>query len=224
MWTEELTLRIINDLVVEKLKFRIVAIDLETRIETRSDFLTDEIILGVSLARRLSSGDTERRSLILKEETNESEYELLREFSDIMKEWNPLVVVGYGCRDYDLPLLAIKKQRLKLKEKPVWGISNILNGSVHIELSDLSRYLFTKKYGEPRKYRSMAYVMKHKHFQDLPFIDTKSEFELSFETKGKQIYECWKTKDPKFVNYLEAEAHDQLLIAERIFNTKFEEV
>ena len=60
MWTEELTLRIINDLVDEKKKYRVIALDLETRIETKSDFLTEEIILGVSLARRLSSGDIER--------------------------------------------------------------------------------------------------------------------------------------------------------------------
>lgn len=224
MWTEEFVLKIVSSSINEELSHRIVALDLETRIEDKSDFLTNEIILGVSIARRNPFSKIEKKIIILNEETEESEYILLEELSQILLDWKPLVIVGYGCRDYDLPLLAMKKQKLKLEKRSIWGISNILNGSIHIELSDLSRYLFTKKFGEPRKYRSMAYVMKHKHFQDIPFIDTKSEFELSFEEKGKQIYESWKMKDSKFKNYLEAEAHDQLLIAEKIFSTKFDEV
>ena len=96
-------------------------------------------------------------------------------------------------------------------------------GSVQIELSELTRYIFQKKFEEGRGYRDMSYVMKHEHFKDLDFINTKDIYELLKEQKGKRIYEDWKSGNEKFKEYLKGEAHDQLLIAERIRDTKFYE-
>jgi len=216
MWIEELILKNLEIIHKSDLWYRVVALDFETKIQSESDFLTNELILGVSLARRLSSNKIERKNIVLKEENLTSEFELLKELDQILLEWKPLIMLGYGCRDYDFILLALKKRKCKLNNIPVWGITNIINGSIHIELADLARYLLHKNYGEKRTYRKMIDIMRHKAFQDLPFINTKSEFDLSFNEKGKEIYETWKNKDPKFYNYLEAEAHDQLLIAERI--------
>ena len=67
----------------------------------------------------------------------------------------------------------------------------------------------------------MSYVMNHEHFKDLPFEKTKDIYELSKEDKGKRIYEDWKSGNKEFEKYLKGEAHDLLLIAEKIRDTKF---
>ena len=219
MWTEDFSLEILRIIFKKKLWFRTVALDLETKVLREDAFLTNERLLGFSLARRKSDNTIETANLILEEDSDTSELVLLNKLNDYLKKWKPLLIVGYGCRDYDLPLLAVKKQRAKLLNHSLWSISNILSGSIHIELADLSRYIFDKKYHEGRKYRSMLEVMNHKHFEDLPFIRSKTAVAPSKERKGQEIYELWKTKDPKFLRYLEGEAHDQLLIAERIRDT-----
>lgn len=221
MWTEELQLKNMKIVADKGLWYRAVAFDFETKVLKLDEFLTGEIILGVSLARRVSSGEIEKEIIILDDESDEGELELLRKLDKILLQWKPLLIIGYFCRDYDLPLLSCKKQKYKLLGHKLWGITNIINGALHIELADLSRYTLDKKYQESRGYRSMEIVMDHEHFSELPFINTKKLIRTSRETKGLDIYNSWKNKDPKYQKYLEAEAHDQLLIAEKIRDTEF---
>lgn len=221
MWIEEFILGILKDVAEKGLWSQVVALDLETKILNLDDFLTGERILGVSLAKRKTTGEIEQKSLVLEQDNNVKEFELIKTTSDIVKSWNPLVIVGYGCRDYDLPLLAFKKQKAKLQEIYLWGISDILNASAHIELAELSKYILTKKYNEKQRYRSMLEIMKHKHFNDLPFKLSKEVFTPSRKGKGIDIYKNWKEKNDKFMKYLSGEAYDQLLIAERIRDTEF---
>ena len=221
LWSEELQLRILREVRNDGLLHRVLAFDLETKILNKDDFLTNEIILGISVARRLSSNSIERKSFFLDKETSENEFKLLQQFSNLLKEWKPLLIVGYGVRYYDQPLLALKERKCRNHNVQVWGIKNVINGSIFIELANLSSYLLYKIYNEGRSYRKMIDVMNHKHFVDLPFIRTKEIYDTSFEDKGKGIYEDWKNKDEKFRDYLDAEAYNQLLIAERIRETKF---
>jgi len=224
MWTEELQLKNMKIVNNKGLWYRAVAFDFETKVLKLDEFLTGEIILGVSLARRVSSGEIEKEIIILNDESDEEELELLKKLDKILQQWKPLLIMGYFSRDYDLPLLSLKKQKYKLLGHKLWGVTNIINGSIHLELADLSRYLIEKKYQESRGYRRMDVIMEHKHFSDLPFINTKKLISTSRENKGLEIYHSWKKKDPKYEKYLEGEAHDQLLIAERIRDTLLEDL
>ena len=223
MWTEELSLKILEIIDDRELWYRVVALDLETKVLKKEDFLTGERILSVSIARRRSSGEINNIYFILAGETDDEEAELLHKLNDFLQKWKPLVIVGYGCRGYDLPLLTLKKEHFYRKDIEFWGITNILRGSAHIELGELTRYIFLKKYNEERSFRDMSYVMKHEHFKDLPFKNTKDIYDFPKEQKGKEIYKNWKSGDEKFEKYLEGEAHDQLLIAERIRDTDFKQ-
>ncbi|MCE7743636.1 MAG: hypothetical protein GPJ52_00725 [Candidatus Heimdallarchaeota archaeon] len=222
MWTEELSLKIFKIIDDRKLWYRVVALDLETKVLMKEDFLTCERILGISIARRQSSNKIDNERFVLDDETDKKEAELLRKLDDLLLKWKPLVIVGYGSRGYDLPLLAMKRAFFyNRKDIAFLGISNILNGSAHIELGDLARYIFFKKYKEDRTFRDMNLTMKHKHFKDLLFINTKDIYDLPKEQKGIEIYKSWKSGDEKFKKYLKGEAHDQLLIAEKIRDTEF---
>ena len=221
MWAEELSLKILGLIDDRDLWYRVAALDLETKVLKKEDFFTNERILGASIARRQSSGEINNVYFILDEETDEKEAELLQKLDEFLQKWKPLVVVGYGCRWYDLPLLTLKREYFHKKGTALWALRNLLVGSIHIELSELTRYIFLKKYEETRSYSDMSYVMKHEHFKDLPFKKTKDIYDLSKEQKGVKIYEDWKSGDKKFEEYLKGEAHDLLLIAERIRDTEF---
>jgi len=219
MWSEELQLKILKDVNV-KFSQRIIAFDFETKVLQETDFLSNETILGINVARRLSSDELEKTSFILEEETLASQFKLLKQFSDLLLIWKPLVIVGYGIRFYDQPLLAIKNQLCLSHNQNAYGIKNVVNGAIFIELADLSTYVLLKNYNEKRKYMKMTEIMQHKHFSNLPFIKTKEFYSNSFNDKGKRIYEDWKNKDRKFLDYLDGEAYNQLLIAERIIETE----
>jgi len=216
MWTEELALKILDELFEKDLNSRIIALDFETKVLSKNEFLTNEMILGVSLARRNKDGKIDYPYYILDNENLDAELSLLEKMDVILGNWNPLVIVGYGFRTYDIPLLAIKSQRCRNNGQNFWKISNALNGAIHIELSDLVRYLLEQKLGESRKYLKMIEILKHPSFSDLPFIKTKELIDSSKEKKGVEIYESWKNKDSKFSLYLETESYNLILITERI--------
>lgn len=197
---------------------RMMAIDLETDVRD-GNFLSNERILGIGIAFFADSDNVETRIFKLKEETDSSEIEMLQEFDNFLAVMKPLALTGYFFRQYDMPLLAIKRDYYRKKENglPLWKIGNLLDVTLQIELSNQVKFLLYKKYNEKLRYRSFLEVIQNEHFQNLNLLKAKEKVPNEFGQKGEFIYNLWKNKDPLFEEYLKSDVHNALLIAKEMF-------
>jgi hypothetical protein len=219
---------------------RAVSIDLETKIEKKSDFLSGERLLGIGFARRNRDGSAETRTLRLNEDTDEAEVELLNEAARWLYNVRPLLLIGYNISGYDYPLLALKvkwyddraRANCKEGEKPAfpreyWALKDALTRAFVLDMMHPLRYEMAKHEGGTAKYRSLAYSVAHPMFARVPLMRRKELAEAGKQGgkdaqmgKGQKIYEMWKTRDPNFESYLEGDVHDVLLLAEEIYGIK----
>lgn len=220
---------------------RAVSIDLETKIEKRSDFLSGERLLGIGFARRVN-GKVETKMLRLEEDTDEAEVRLLDEAAAWLYNVRPLLLLGYNISGYDYPLLALKvkwydergRAACKEGEKPVfpreyWALKDALTRAFVLDMMHSLRYSMARHDGNTAKYRSLAYSVSHPMFAHVPLMRRKELADPDAQAgkdkqmdKGKKLYEMWKTRDPKFESYLEGDVHDVLLLAEEIYGVKRE--
>jgi DNA polymerase elongation subunit (family B) len=115
---------------------RVISFDIETRIEDPSRFLKNERILSISLARRVSGKLMDEdgikiTTLFLDSDNDECEVGLLKSLDNTLGMIRPLCVIGYGIRQYDIPLLCIKKQHYSLL---LWKLIDMCESAVHIDL------------------------------------------------------------------------------------------
>ena len=135
---------------------RVVAFDMETKVIKNQEYLSNERILAIGLAKRSKGELTTRKGvdvkiIFLKRDSEKSEKNLLRKFGKILSEIRPLGVIGYGIRQYDIPLLAIKKQYYgtQLKTLPeFWKIVDFVESTVQIDLYHILKYRGIKKFEE----------------------------------------------------------------------------
>ena len=212
---------------------RVVSIDLETKIEKKSDFLTGERLLGIGLARR-DGKKVETRAIWLKDESDEAEVELLNEAARWLAPIRPLALVGYNIAGYDYPLLNMKLKwyddyhRKGLKEgeraaypREYWALKDALTRAYILDMMHPLRFAIAEHDNTTAKYRSLADVVEHARFADAALMRRKQlAAGTSTENKGKVIYDMWKSKDPNFERYLEGDVHDVLLLAEEIYKVK----
>lgn len=199
---------------------RVVSLDLETAPLKSTDFLSNERILAIAVAKRISGEFTsaegiEVKSWLLSEDSDLGEYELLREFNEGLRP-EPLGVIGFGIRDYDLPLLSIKMERYnpdinEVKSriphvKKLWHIINTLERAIHLDL--MTRLQFELNVSGFDK------VLDHQKFLHLPLKRIKHLARPKEMSMGEHNYIVWKNQ-PEFLRALvEAHAYDVLLIAE----------
>jgi len=202
---------------------RVISLDIESAPFKDTDFLTNERILAIAIARRTSgrlasSEGVEVKSWLLKEDSDEGEYSLLEEFNEGLRP-EPLAVVGYGIRDYDLPLLSLKMKRydasveeVRLRipgVKKLWHIINTLERAVHLDLMIRLRHKLGKmKFDE---------LLDHQIFSHLPLRRMKHPIPPEGISRGEHFYTIWKEKPEMLKALAEAHAHDVLLIAEHEF-------
>jgi DNA polymerase elongation subunit (family B) len=199
---------------------RVISLDMETALFRERDFLTNERILAIAVARRIEnklggSRGIEVKSWLLKEGSDIGEYKLLEELNEALKP-EPLGVVGYGIRDYDLPLLSIKmkrydpeiedvKQRIP-QAKKLWHVINMLERAIHID--------FMTRFRHKLKVKGFDDLLEHPEFSKLPLKKVKHPSPLKSETKGELMYKLWREKPEELKSLVEAHVHDALLIAE----------
>ena len=211
MFLEELNLSILK--LLRKERHRVITLDVETHIPVRDMFLTGERILSVSLARRVSgefmSGEgISVKPIFLDDEGEESEKELLTKLNEDLSEIKPLGVVGYGIRQYDIPLLVIKKERYyKRCNLSLWGIVDATESAAVIDLYHILKY---------RGYKKLEEVLSSQEFAHLPFKRTKHLVSADREKKREEVYRIWKEDRKTLREYSEGEVHDLLLIAEHL--------
>jgi len=223
---------------------RAVSIDLETKIEKKSDFLTGERLLAIGLARRAGSG-VEVKTFTLKDESDEAEIELLYEAARWLAPVRPLILLGYNIAGYDYPLLNMKlkwhddllRAAAPEGEKPIfpreyWALKDALTRAYVLDMMHPLRYAIAAHDNLTPKYKSLADVVSHARFEKVALMRRKhlvagtdkmpppggnSPASLATENKGKVIYDMWRTRNPDFERYLEGDVHDVLLLAEEMY-------
>lgn len=193
---------------------RIISFDLETKV-IDGRFLNNERILAISIAR-LSGDEIETEIFTLKKEDDASEFDILQQFDDLLHEIRPLIVVGFNHRSYDAPLLAIKMRRSN--KHSLWSIKDLLERAYLLDIMHAARFEIAKQDGTPPKILSLAKLLNHSRFSNLPLMRTK--YLVSSGTdKGQDIYNLWKNNPKKFASYAIGDAYDSLLIFKELFLT-----
>jgi DNA polymerase elongation subunit (family B) len=211
LFLEELNLTILKLLRNEW--NRVTALDIETHIPAHDMFLTDDWILSVSFARRASGKLTKGegisvKTIFLDDENEEFEKELLTKLNEELSYIKPLGVVGYMIRQYDIPLLVIKKERYyKRYNLSLWGIVDATESAAVIDLYHILKYMGYKKLEE---------VLSSQEFAHLPFKRTKHLVSADREKKRGEVYRLWKEDRETLRKYSEGEVHDLLLLAEHL--------
>jgi len=209
---------------------RVVSIDLETKIEKKTDFLTGERLLAMGLARRVGS-DVEVKTFRLKDESDEAEIELLYEAARHLAPVRPLILLGYNIAGYDYPLLSMKlkwhddllRAQVPEGERPVfpreyWALKDALTRAFVLDMMHPLRYAIAAHDNSTPKYKSLSDVVSHARFEKVALMRRKQlAAGTDTEHKGKVIYDLWKNKNPDFERYLEGDVHDVLLLAEELF-------
>lgn len=225
MYHQEIARIVIDKIRTENLQNRVVSIDFETKVlNVDTDLLTGEILLGVGVSRRLD-GKIDTRTFVLEEETNDSEFGMLKNLGNYFREVEPVALIGYGISSYDYPLIMIKLKRMEqfFKErnsKPppeYWSLRNAFVQSYVLDSMNFTKLEIAKHEGKdwiPNV--SLDKVIVHPRFNHLPFKRTKDLIINKME-KGKIIYDMWKNDKENFKRYLEGDVHDTLLITEDIF-------
>lgn len=193
---------------------RVLSLDLETSVPEPTMFLTDERILSVSFSRRVSgelmqASGVETKTLFLESDDDESEVELLNRLDYELGLIRPLCVIGYGLRQYDIPLLCIKKQRYGLL---LWKIIDLCESSIHIDLYHILKY---------QRYKRFEDAIFSPDFASLPLKRSKRLVTSDREQKGKEIYRLWREDRDRLKEYQEGDVFDTLLLSERIMEEIF---
>ena len=220
-WTKR---RYVDPQGVERTAYpRVIFMDVESAPCKPEDFLTNERILAIGVARREygefgSDEGIKINSWLLKKDSDEDEYNLLEKFNNELKP-EPLAVIGYGIRDYDLPLLSIKMKRYdpdirSVKEahphfKKLWHIINLLERSIPIDLMTRLRFQL--------KVKGFDELAKHEKFSHLPLMRIEHPVSSERQSLGKAMYNLWKTEPEKVRALVSAHVHDLLLITESLF-------
>jgi hypothetical protein len=168
----------------------------------------------------MSAKGIEVRSWILNKDLDEEEYKLLKDFNEGLTP-EPLGVIGYGIRDYDLPLLSIKMKRYDpsitgRQTTPLWHIINMLERAIHLDL--MIRLRFELKLTVPSKFDD---IIKNPKFATLPIRRIEYPVLSKEISKGEYMYNIWKRNPEDLKMLVETHAYNILLIAEKeSFNKK----
>jgi len=187
---------------------KVISLDLETHV-INNQFLSNERILSISFARRMSGAFLDKegievKTILLEDDDDESEEYLLIKLNDEIEKIEPLCVTGYGVRYYDIPLLQLKKRKYNLK---IWKVVDLLEATVQIDLYQFFKY---------KKFKKLADVLKSSEYAHLPFRKTKSLITDNRSEKSEVIYQLWKEDKQRLQDYNEGDVHDTLLLAEKL--------
>lgn len=195
----------------------VVAIDLETLIDTPADFLTGERIIAVSISY-FDISELRTEVLISKDNTIDEEDRILKEFDRKMRDLNPSIIIGYNHSGYDVPLIRIKMNR-RSYSKQLWNLKRILSTSYLLDMmyviaDDL--YEFDGDY----RLRKLSEVVIHPRYQDLKLQRSKYLTKREGMPVNKAIELMWKEEPNNFREYCSGDTKDLMSIFTYIFLNK----
>ncbi|MDG7051927.1 MAG: hypothetical protein JRN19_05695 [Nitrososphaerota archaeon] len=204
---------------------RVVSLDIEASLETPYD--PGRAMLSLSVARR-GAGGIEVSNFIVKEETEEQEFEdIFSRFGPYCEQNRPLVLLGYGISDFDLPILSVKMRLLDERFRKdgkylsgYWALRDTLRRAYIIDLIDPVRFEIAKVDRAPPHFLSLEAAIQHERFHGLPFRNAKhvvsdlmKERQLN---KWEAIHYLWMNDRERFREYIEGDVYDTLLLAEEL--------
>lgn len=195
----------------------VVAIDLETLIDTPADFLTGERIIAVSISY-FDISELRTEVLIAKDNMIDEEDRILKEFDRKMRDLNPSIIIGYNHSGYDVPLIRIKMNR-RSYSKQLWNLKRILSTSYLLDMmyviaDDL--YEFDGDY----RLRKLSEVVIHPRYQDLKLQRSKYLTKREGMPVNKAIELMWKEEPNNFREYCSGDTKDLMSIFTYIFLNK----
>ncbi len=199
-------------------KDRIISIDLETKVLKPNDFLTNERVLSVAVARGV--GSTVDTSLtILLDDSPEAEAILFQSVNELLAQIRPVIVLGYNISGYDIPLLQMKLRSLP---RPYWAIKDAVERAFILDMKHPLMIELADFDGSQWKIRTLEEILNHPRFAPLPLSREKNVLRgLDKNEKGVKIFNLWKKDRIAFEKYALGDVVDVLsLFAELYLNRK----
>lgn len=208
---------------------RAVSIDIEGDLATLDD--PTKLLLSLSIARR-TNGGIKIKNFVLNEETNADEVRTFRELGTEFQQIEPLILIGFNIRRFDLLIFGLKLRRLdnmfkqgRNYEPWYWALRDAFGGSCILDMIDPIRFEVAKHDKTRPKFVQLETAIAHPRFRRLTFRNTKNIVSSRMKadpslTKWDVIHDLWKNDRKLFEQYIEGDVHDTLLIAEDIFCSK----
>lgn len=206
------SLKFLRPLFQEFKGARVVAIDLETLIESPDDFLNNERIIAVSLSYSVPSANTE--VYVARDESEKSEREILRKMDNFLGAYQPNVIIGYNHTGYDIPLIQTKLRRLSYADQ-LWNFkyycgTSIITDMMYIIAEDLET-------DGDFKLRKLREVVSHQRYRALNLNRKKENVIIDGMNVGQAIRYLWKNDMGRFLEYCRGDTEDILSIFYYIF-------
>lgn len=192
----------------------VVAIDLETLIDTPADFLTGERIIAVSMSY-MDINELKTDLLVAKDSTTSEEDRILKEFDRKMRDLNPSIIIGYNHSGYDVPLIRIKMNR-RSYSKQLWNLKRIFSTSYLLDMM----YVIADdlyEYDGDYRLRKLSEVVIHPRYGGLQLQRKKYLTKRSDMPVNKAIELMWREETDNFREYCEGDTRDLMSIFAYIF-------
>lgn len=134
----------------------------------------------------------ELKTIFLGNEDDESEKALLKNLDLELSAIKPLGVIGYGLRQYDIPLLVMKKQHYNLL---LWKLIDMTESAIHVDLYHLLKY---------KRYKKLDQALSSPEFAHLPLKRTHNILPTDRTEKGREVYRLWRENREELKNTLKA--------------------
>lgn len=192
----------------------VISLDLETIIERKSDFLTGEPIIAISLSYTLN-GKIITDLLIAKDRTTAEEDRILSELDRRLADLKPGIIIGYNQTGYDIPLLRIKMNRRSYSNQ-LWNLKRYLSTAycpdmMYIIADDL--YYFDGDY----RLRKLSAVVVHPGYSELKLQRTKHLSMRDDMPVNVAIETMWREEPENFAAYCSGDTRDLIVIFFYIF-------
>jgi len=213
--------------------------DLETYVPCYPEkMLTNERILSIAFSRRVN-GDycqkegIEYNTLILRDDTDEEELSLLRDFNNVLERFRlsradacVLGVIGYGIRGYDTPLLSMKKRYYRnyceqrgSKLEGIWNVVDMNESTIHVDLYHF--FKFFKHLGLETLKFSQIVNFYSSTCPELPLMKTKLVVSEDPDKKGDELYKLWKYDRKRFEEYALGDVFNLQIITEKLIRDNY---
>ena len=192
----------------------VVAIDLETLIDTPADFLTGERIVAVSMSY-MDINELKTDVLVAKDSSTNEEDRILKEFDRKMRDLNPSIIIGYNHPGYDVPLIRIKMNR-RSYSKQLWNLKRILSTAYLLDMM----YVIADdlyEYDGDYRLRKLSEVVIHPRYGELQLQRSKYLTKREGIPVNKAIELMWREEPDNFRDYCTGDTRDLMSIFSYIF-------
>ena len=192
----------------------VVAIDLETLIDTPADFLTGERIIAVSMSY-MDINELKTDVLVAKDSSTNEEDRILKEFDRKMRDLNPSIIIGYNHPGYDVPLIRIKMNR-RSYSKQLWNLKRILSTAYLLDMM----YVIADdlyEYDGDYRLRKLSEVVIHPRYGELQLQRSKYLTKREGIPVNKAIELMWREEPDNFRDYCTGDTRDLMSIFSYIF-------